>query len=165
MKIDISKSSRHSKITGDAAERFILYWLSKNGFECALIDHIGIDIIARNPHTNEVMGISVKSRSRNEGTEGTHVNIPYDNIDKVDKACTAFNCVPYFAIMVDEESKIHIFILSKDKLLRMFPRGERVIAWKMTKKHVYSYKADDEIKIIELNYDVINWWKKKKSRG
>jgi len=68
--MEVIKSSRHSKIRGDFAESLILYWLSKYGFECALVDHTGIDIIARNPHTNEVMGISVKSRSRNIGKEG-----------------------------------------------------------------------------------------------
>lgn len=159
MKIKILKSSRHSKITGDTAERFVLYWLSKNGFECAYIDHVGIDIIARNPHTNEVMGISVKSRSRNEGKEGTCLSIPNDNIDKIKKACKAFKCIPYFAIMVDENSKILIFILSLNHMLKMFPKGERVIAWKMTNKHIEEYKADNNIKIIELNYDVLNWWK------
>ena len=63
--IDISKSSRHAKITGDFGEALVLYWLSKYGFECARVDHTGIDLIARNPHTQELMGISVKSRSRN----------------------------------------------------------------------------------------------------
>jgi hypothetical protein len=62
----IQKSSRHSKITGDFAESLILYWLSKYGFESAKVDHTGIDLIARNTVTNEVMGISVKSRSRND---------------------------------------------------------------------------------------------------
>ena len=39
--MNISKSSRHSKITGDFGETLILYWLSKYGFECALVDHSG----------------------------------------------------------------------------------------------------------------------------
>jgi hypothetical protein len=42
----INKSSGHAKITGDFGESLILYWLSKYGFECALVDHTGIDIIA-----------------------------------------------------------------------------------------------------------------------
>ena len=62
--MDILKSSRHSRITGDFGEALVLYWLSKYGFECARIDHTGIDLIARNPHMHELMGISVKSRSR-----------------------------------------------------------------------------------------------------
>ena len=92
----INKSTRHAKITGDFGEAFVLYWLSKYGFECALVDHTGIDIIARNPHTQEVMGISVKSRSRNEGTENDSISIPNDNFAKAEAACAAFGCVPYF---------------------------------------------------------------------
>lgn len=158
MDIEINKSSRHSKITGDFAERFVLYWLSKYGFECAFIDHIGIDILAKNPYNNELMGISVKSRSRNKSKEGTYLSIPNDNIDKIDFACKAFNCKPYFALLIDEENKIFIFLLSKDKILSLFPKGNRVIAWKMTKKHIDNYKKDKEIKIIELDYTIKNWW-------
>ena len=58
--IKISKSTRHSKITGDFAEGLVLYWLSKHGFECARVDHTGMDLIARNPRNKELMGISVK---------------------------------------------------------------------------------------------------------
>lgn len=46
--MEINKSTRHSKITGDFSESLVLYWLSKYGFECALVDHTGIDIIANN---------------------------------------------------------------------------------------------------------------------
>ena len=81
--MEINKSTRHAKITGDFSESLILYWLSKYGFECALVDHTGIDIIARNPHTQELMGISVKSRSRNVGAESHYVSIPNKNFEKV----------------------------------------------------------------------------------
>ena len=80
--MDPTKSSRHSKITGDFGERLILYWLSKYGFECTFVDHTGIDLLARNPRTEELMGISVKSRSRNKGTEKTEVTIQKENFTK-----------------------------------------------------------------------------------
>lgn len=154
----INKSTRHSKITGDFAESLILYWLSKYGFECANVDHTGIDIIARNPITNEVMGISVKSRSRNEGKEGQYLSIPNDNFSKVDEACLAFNCKPYFAIVIDEESKIKVFILSKEKLLKYFPMGNKVSGWKMSQKWISEYNKDNEIIKIEFSYETKNWW-------
>src|ERR1035438_1580604 len=96
----ISKSSRHPKITGNFGETLVLYWLSKHGFECASVDHTGIDLIARNPHTEEVMGISVKSRTRLHGAEGEYVKIDAEDFDKIHAACTAFNCSPYFAVVV-----------------------------------------------------------------
>ena len=155
----VKKSTRHSKITGNFCESVILYWLSKYGFECANVDHTGIDIIARNPHTNEVMGISVKGRSRNEGKEGTYISIPNDNFDKIKKACNAFNCIPYFAVVVDEKDKIYAFILSMEHLLKLFPKGNRVCAWKMTKKHIAKYYQDPNMMIFEFNYKTHNWWK------
>jgi Holliday junction resolvase-like predicted endonuclease len=86
----VNKSSRHSKITGDFAESIVLYWLSKYGFECAKVDHTGIDLIAKNPKTQELMGISVKSRSRNTGKEGQYIGIQNHNFEKVDFACQVF---------------------------------------------------------------------------
>jgi Holliday junction resolvase-like predicted endonuclease len=69
------KSSRHSKIAGDFGEALVLYWLSKSGFECANVDHTGIDIISRNPTTQKLMGISVKTRTRAKGTARESVTI------------------------------------------------------------------------------------------
>lgn len=156
MKID--KSSRHSKITGDFAESLVLYWLSKYGFECAKVDHTGIDLIAKNPHTGELMGISVKGRSRGEDKGDSHLGIGKDNFDKAQVACQAFNCTPYFAIVVDRGDEILVFILSMQKLLTMFPPGERVSAWKMREKWLNQYFTDPEIQIIRFKHETVKWW-------
>lgn len=156
----VAKSSRHSKITGDFAERLVLYWLSKYGFECAFVDHIGLDIIARNPHTTELMGISVKSRSRNTGKEGTYVSIPNDNLAKLDEACRAFDCVPYFAVIVDEADSMTGFILSRAHLVEVCPPGKGVMSWKMNKAALAKYESDNEIKIFRFVTSTINWWGK-----
>ena len=155
----IQKSSRHSKITGNFAENLILYWLSKYNFECANVDHTGIDIIARNPHTKELMGISVKSRTRKEETEGEYLGISNDNFDKIKKACKSFNCIPYLALVIDEGEKIYCFILSMEKLLKMFPKGRTSVAWKMDKKHLGDYYKDSEVKIFEFSHKTHSWWK------
>lgn len=105
----IQKSSRHSKITGDFGETLVLYLLSKTGFECALVDHTGIDIIARALKSKEVMGISVKSRSRTTGAEGTNITIRRDDMEKAQNACKAFRCRPYFAFVIDEKGLIRVF--------------------------------------------------------
>lgn len=157
-KMEINKSSRHSKITGDFGENLVLYWLSKHGFECANVDHTGIDIIARNPKTDEIMGISVKSRSRNKGKEGTYVSIPNGNFEKAQKACNAFGCNPYFAIVVDEETKIKVFLLSMKELLKIHPARNKVSAWTMGKKKVEEYYKNQKIKIFEFEHNTHNWW-------
>jgi Holliday junction resolvase-like predicted endonuclease len=154
----ISKSTRHSKITGDLGETLVLYWLSKYGFECALIDHTGIDIIARNPHTQEIMGISVKSRSRNEGKESEYVSIPNDNFDKAEAACKAFGCEPYFAIVVDAGNIIRGFILPMNRLLTLSPKGKAASEWKMTEAYLKRYAQDPEIHSFEFRTETKKWW-------
>lgn len=154
----IIKSSRHSKITGDFAEHLVLYWLSKHGFECARVDHTGIDLIARNPHTHEVMGISVKSRSRNPGTETTSISIHTLDVQKAITACDAFRCKTYFAIAADIKNKIIVFILPISKLRKLFPNSKNVYAWRMTEKYLQQYYSDPEIKIFELSTKTHSWW-------
>ena len=156
--MDILKSSRHGKITGDFGEATVLYWLSKYGFECARVDHTGIDIIARNPHTGELMGISVKSRSRNIGKEDDYMSIRNDNFVKAKAACESFGCVPYFAIVVDAGDTIRCFILSMKHLLKLFPKGKKASGWKMGIKYLQQYSADPEIKQFVFTTETTNWW-------
>ena len=157
--LKIIKSSRHHKITGNFGEHFVLYWLSKYGFECAQVDHVGIDLIAKNPHTNERMGISVKTRSRAEGTEKTSVILgeKKSSLEKINYACEAFGLKPYFAIVVDDKNSSQIFIVSVEKFLKIHP-PEKMMNWYMGDKWIEKYKKDKDIKIIEFNHDIVSWW-------
>lgn len=157
-KLQVAKGTRHSKICGNFGETMVLYWLSKYGFECALVDHTGIDIIARNPHTQELMGISVKSRTRNEGHEQDYITIPNDNFTKADVACKAFGCVPYFAIVVDAGDTIRAFILSMSHLLECCPQRKRAAGWKMTGDDLGRYSEDPAIKSFEFKTQTGCWW-------
>src|SRR3989339_1313070 len=154
----ISKSSRHSKITGNFAENLVLYWLSKYNFECANVDHTGIDIIAKNPHTKELMGISVKSRTRTEGTEEDYVSIPNENFAKAEAACKAFGCVPYFTIIVDAGDTVRGFLLPMNHLLELFPKGSTAVGWKMTPQYLEKYTKDEQIRTFVFSTKTINWW-------
>ena len=154
----VKKSTRHAKIAGDFGEAIVLYWLSKYGFECAFVDHTGIDIIARNPHTREVMGISVKSRTRRQGAEEEYVTIPKKNFDKAKAACKAFGCVPYFAIVVDAGNTVRTFILPMAHLLKLFPTGKFASGWKMSKASLDKYSKDSDIKSFVFRTETTNWW-------
>jgi hypothetical protein len=156
--VELSKSSRHSKITGDFAASLVLYWLSKCGFECANVDHTGIDIIAKNPATGEVMGISVKGRSRNAGTEGTNVSITADNFEKARAACAAFGCVPYFAVVVDAANSITCFITSMQHLLEVHPVGKTASSWAMSKQWLKRYLEDPQVMRFEFTSQTTRWW-------
>jgi hypothetical protein len=159
MQMNVTKATRHAKICGNFGEVTILYWLSKYGFESAIVDHTGIDIIARNPHPpHEIMGISVKSRTRTTKTEHDYITIPNDNFTKVEAACKAFGCVPYFAFVVDAGETIRAFVLSLCHLLEYFPQGKTAVYWKMTDEYVKRYAADKEIKTFEFKTQTPCWW-------
>ena len=152
------KSSRHAKITGDFAEGLVLYWLSKHGFECARVDHTGIDLIARNPTTAEHMGISVKSRSRSPGAEGQSVSIPNANFAKATAACEAFGCIPCFAIVVDARPLIRVYLLSMAHLLEVHPPSKATSQWSMRPAWLKRYAGDPAIKCFELHTQTTCWW-------
>ena len=157
--VEITKSSRHSKITGDFAEGLVLYWLSKHGFESARVDHTGLDLIARNPHTNELMGISVKARSRNVGTENTVLSVDRDNIEKLNAACKAFGCVPYFAFVVDAGSAIHCFIVTLQYVVTA--SGERKkLQWSMRPRDLERYQSDKQVIMFNFQSKTVRWWTK-----
>ena len=158
-KMKINKSTRHPKIAGDFGETLLLYWLSKYGFECASVDHTGIDLIARNPHTREVMGISVKTRTRNPGAEKEFVRIALDDFDKVEAACKAFGCVPYFAVVVDAGPLIQVFITSMKNVLKLYPRTKSGSGWRMSPAHLAKYAHDPEIMAFALEIKHGRWWK------
>jgi Holliday junction resolvase len=155
----IIKSSRHSKITGDFAEGLVLYWLSKHGFECARVDHTGMDLIARNPHTSELMGISVKSRSRNAGAETSSLRIDRDNIEKLGEACKAFSCSPYFAVVVDAGAVIRCFIVTLNFLVEVSGKTKH-LSWGMGAKRLAQYQADERVMMFEFESKTTRWWSK-----
>lgn len=150
--MDISKSSRHSKIAGDYFELQVLYNLSKYGFECSIIDHIGIDVIAKNPNTNKLWGISVKGRTRTANRVNSTVTFKIDNVEKTENACKAFNCDEvYFAICIDEDNETIIYLLTLNHLLEKYTlSSKKQFNWNMTLKAKEIYEKDSEIKILKF---------------
>jgi hypothetical protein len=110
----MEKSSRHSAITGDFAEALVLYWLSKHGYECARVDHTGIDLIAFKKDGSERMGISVQCRSRYPGTE--KISVSLHQFEKARVPCDLFRLIPHAAIVVDGANVIRCFLLPLDHL-------------------------------------------------
>jgi hypothetical protein len=145
-------------MTGDYSEMVVFYWLSKCGFECVKVDYTGIDLLARKPDSDEIWGISVKSRSRATGKRGDSMNIERENFTKTEAACDTFRCLPYFGIVVDEEEKTYAFLLSMGELKKLFPKGERVCVSKMSEAYIQQYKKNPNIQIIELTHDTDRWF-------
>ncbi|MBZ5588164.1 MAG: hypothetical protein LAO05_06335 [Acidobacteriia bacterium] len=156
--VTVEKSSRHAKITGDFGEALVLYWLSRSGFECARVDHTGIDLIAKRPRSGERLGISVKTRSRLPGKEAESVNIGHPkDLAKVEAACSAFQCVPYFAIVVDAARRVSVFLVSKAHLEQLYPGRSGLVSWSMAPSWVKKYLADAQIQSLEFSTNSERW--------
>src|SRR5208283_4258115 len=98
--VEITKSSRFTKVIGNFGENIVCNWLSRSGFEVALVDQTGIDVVASHRATRDRLGITVKSRTRLAGSEKVSVNVlsyqrGKDDRQKVLEACEAFACTPW----------------------------------------------------------------------
>jgi hypothetical protein len=146
----IEKSSRHSKIAGDFGEAFVLYWLSKHGYECARIDHTGIDLIA-SKRGGQVLGISVKARTRSEGKETNSIMLRLADIDGAGVACRTFRCEPWFAFVVDAADMLRVFMMSAATLLELFSPGQQYVTVRMSPTWIAKYKAHAQVKWFEVH--------------
>jgi hypothetical protein len=152
----MKKSTRHSKITGDFAEALVLYWLSKSEYECARVDHTGIDLIASKKDGSERMGISVQGRSRYAGTETISVNL--HEFESAREASKIFGLTPFAAIVVDGADVIRCFLVPLDRLERIATGkqgGQRY--WPMSKAFLAKCRDDVEIRSFELELRESNW--------
>jgi len=165
-KTSIIKSTRHQKIIGDFGEAILCNWLSRSGFEVAVVNHTGIDIVAYNKKTKKRLGISVKSRTRTSEKETESVNIfsnKKKDRNKLEMACKAFCCEPWIAIYVETVKEADIYLTSVKNYDRKYRIKNRVIDdWKMGKKYKLQYDDKDEqmIKHIHIQFDLKSWkWK------
>lgn len=164
--MEIIKSSRHPKIIGQFGENLICNWLSRSGFEAALVDHTGVDIIAYNRSANQRLGITVKSRTRSEGKEEDKVNVFFYQKGKNDRqklrdACKAFACEPWIAIYVETASFADVYLTSLENYDAKYRgrEGKAIDVWKMRKEYKERYKKDPDVKHIRIEFHTTNWWK------
>ena len=155
--MDFAKSTRHAKITGDFGEAVVLYYLSSSGFECARVDHTGIDLIARSTKLSRPFGISVKARSRSPGTEHTHLNLYNKDFPKLEAACDAFGCIPYVGLVFDSSDYLRVYVLSLAHLRELVRGGAKVTAWPMSAARIAGYANDPAIMSIEWQRIASRW--------
>lgn len=161
----ITKGSRHQKIIGDFGENLICNWLSRSGFEVTIVDHTGIDIIAYHPPTQQRLGITVKSRTRDAGKEEVAVNLlsyrkSKDDRQKLLDACAAFDCTPWIAIYVEtaEYADAYLTALHNYDSKYRGKEGKAIDDWKMRKEYRDRYEKDPDVKHIRIDFQVGNWW-------
>jgi len=162
--IGIDKSSRHTRIVGHFGEYLVCNWLSRSGFEVAIIDHTGMDVIAYHPRHQKRLGITVKSRTRREGTEAGSVYLFREgkaDRQKLLAACAAFNCEPWVGVYAECDGRADLFLTSLANYDAKYgSRGTRAVdGWRMTEKFTSLYARDPEVKHLHIDFRAENWWK------
>lgn len=159
----IEKSTRHQKIIGDFGEMVVCNWLSRSGFEVAIVDHTGIDVIAYKKGVGRI-GISVKSRTRNMGKEDVSVNLlshrkESDDEKKMNDACDAFGCEPWLGIYVeaDEGADLYLLPLAHYRGTYGSGRSRSVDTWAMTRTARQKYEADPVVRHIHFTFQPDAW--------
>jgi hypothetical protein len=160
----VTKSTRHQKVIGDYGEMLVCNWLSRSGFEVTVVDHTGIDVVAFDPKTRRRYGISVKSRTRIEGTEATSVRVfpprlQRDARKKVTNACTAFECEPWIAVYVETTQHADLYLTSLahyDNLQRRMHK-RAAANWVMGSKHQAAYRLDAQVWHIHFEFGDNHW--------
>jgi Holliday junction resolvase-like predicted endonuclease len=162
--IDIEKSSRHQKIIGNLGEHLVCNWLSRSGFEVAVVDHTGIDLIAYDPNSGRRMGISVKSRTRDlRETESVNLfNNRKGDRDKIRAVCEAFGCEPWIAIYVETKNFADLYITSLTNYDQKYRTAEdkAIDDWKMSPQWTNTYDNDSEVMHLHMKFEAGSWFRK-----
>lgn len=161
-KIDIKKSSRHQKIIGSMGEHLVCNWLSRSGFEVAVVDHTGIDLIAYDPKSKLRIGITVKSRTRDRReTESVNVfsNRKNDR-EKVQSFCTSFGCEPWIAVYVEKQYSADLFMttLANYDANYRTSEGKAIDDWKMSPHWLTAYEKDSKVMHLHMSFQAGNWF-------
>jgi len=133
---------------------FVCDALSKNGFEVSRVDHTGLDIIAYDKVNKKRLGITVKSRTRDEGTKNASVNVfshrkGKDDRKKLSDACEAFGCEPWVAIYSENQDEADLYLVSLATFDK-YSGGKAVEKWKMSEKIKQKYSEDPNVKHINI---------------
>ncbi len=159
--MEIQKGTRHQKVIGQFGEHLICNWLSRSGFEAAIVDHTGIDIIAYNPTNKRRLGISVKSRTRSRGTERSSVTVFEREADrnKMLAACAAFGCEPWIAVYVEATDTADLFLVGLKNFERIYEAEGKALVrfWRMTPKYQSLCTNDTNVLHIRIQFEVGNW--------
>jgi Holliday junction resolvase-like predicted endonuclease len=160
--IDIEKSSRHQKIIGNMGEHLVCNWLSRSGFEVAIVDHTGIDLIAYDAKAKQRIGITAKSRTRNlRETESVNVfNNRKNDRKKIRSVCKAFGCEPWIAIYVETKNYADLFMTSLTNYDAQYRTGERkaIDDWKMSPYWTKAYDEDPKVMHLHLRFEGGHWF-------
>ncbi|MGH7915762.1 MAG: hypothetical protein ACREPW_14115 [Candidatus Binataceae bacterium] len=152
----IDRARRYRSIMGNFGEWLVCHWLSRSGFEVAIVDQIGLDIIAAQPHGRR-LGITVKARTRlaTNPTESVYIFRTRTECKQFELICAAFGVEPWVAVYIERESEADLYLTSLKNYRRYWRSA--IGDWKMTAKARAAYMRDHEVRHIALTFKDKDW--------
>ena len=115
--------SRAPKQIGDFGEGLVTYTLMRKGYEIAIVDHVGADLIAEK--NGKRIAVSVKTRMFKEGSKESRVFvIEEDHLSKLEHFASRFGMSSVFALVVSlvDERMMHLLIMPVKDLKNGLPK-------------------------------------------
>ncbi len=144
------------KLIGDFGEGFVTYVLIRKGYEVAVVDHVGADLIAEKGGNR--FAVSVKTRVFKKGSKESLVFVVEEShIEKLEKFAALFGMTAIFALLVclSDEQMIHLMIVPVSKLKEKLP----------SVKHGYSIRFSPKTRnnlLVEYPFIDYSCWKEVK---
>ncbi len=132
--MSMTVQSRARKLLGDFGEGLVTYALIRKGYEVAMVDHVGADLIVEKGGLR--FAVSVKTRQFKSGSvESRGVVAEELHLKKLDHFSEQFGMVSLFALVVciADESAIHLMIVRTDDIRNELPRGKHGYAFRFSK--------------------------------
>ena len=114
---NLSTHSRAAKQLGDFGEGLVTYALICKGYEVAVVDHVGADLIAEKGGNR--FAISVKTRRFKPGIkESRYFTVEEPHLNKLVHFSDQFAMTPLFALTacVSDDNRIHLFMARVDHI-------------------------------------------------
>ena len=143
--------TRYPKLLGDFGEGLVTYALIRKGFEVAVVDHVGADLIAEKSGSR--FAVSVKTRMFKHGSKESLVFVVEDqHLKKLDHFARQFGMTPLFALVLclADERNIHLVLARAEDVRENLPKV----------KHGYSlrFSKSSRRKLFEQSFIDYSCW-------
>lgn len=128
-------SSRAPKQTGDFGEGLVTYLLIREGYEVAVVDHVGADLIAQKGKNR--YAVSVKTRRfRERPKENRAIVVEREDLRKLEHFAKRFDLLSIFAqvLCVDADRLIHVFLTTPEVIRKRLKKAKTRFRWNINKQ-------------------------------
>ena len=151
--------TRSPKHLGNFGEALATYALVRKGFEVAVVDHIGADLIAEKDKWR--YAISVKTRLfKPESKESLMTPITFKDIEHLNFFSEKFKMTGLFAhvLCLADERVIHLFMMRTKDVPEILPRIKEGYSMRFSKRSIGNLMTEDRIDCCSWHDESIGDW-------